>query len=34
MKMTVIAATCAGGAVIAVVIGALLLGFVKLVAGA
>lgn len=32
MKMTLVAATCAGGAVIAVVIGALLFGFVMLVA--
>lgn len=33
MKMTVVAATCAGGTLLAAAIGALLLGFVLLVAG-
>ena len=32
MKMTVVAATCAGGTLIAALIGALLLAFVMLVA--
>jgi hypothetical protein len=33
MKMTWVAATCAGGTLVAALIGALLLGFVRLVAG-
>ena len=33
MKMTIVAAACAGGTLLAAVIGALLLGFVLLVAG-